>query len=255
MLEEPLLKLESISKSFGAVQALLDVDFELYPSEVLGLIGDNGAGKSTLIKVISGAHLADSGRIFFKGRQVSIRRPEDARSLGIETVYQDLSLFENSDIAQNLFAGREVTRRFCGMATLNKRRMHRESQKILDSVKIRIDSTHALVKGLSGGQRQSVAIGRAIAFSKEILILDEPTAALGVPEQMKVLQMVRDIRDEGYSIIIITHNLEHVFAVADRLHVLRQGKTAGKLKLSETSPEEVVKLITGADLVEKEHRD
>ena len=250
---EPLLELKQISKSFGAVRALKDVDLVLYPGEVLGLIGDNGAGKSTLIKVISGAHWPDSGKILFEGREVVFKKPDDARAVGIETVYQDLALFENSNIGENLFAGREPIRRIAGFPFLNKRQMHQESARILDSLKINISRTHALVKGLSGGQRQTVAIGRAVAFSKQVLVLDEPTAALGVPEQLKVLDLVREVREKGFSIIIITHNLEHAFAVADRFQVLRQGETVGVVRISETTPDDVVKLITGADVVERAH--
>jgi ABC-type sugar transport system ATPase subunit len=247
---EPLLRLEGIGKSYGAVTALDGIDLELYPSEVLALIGDNGAGKSTLVKIVAGAIPADRGRIFFEGREVRIQKPDDARALGIETVYQDLSLFENSSIAENIFAGREPVRRLLGLPILKKREMHREARRIVDDLHIPIHSTRALVRGLSGGQRQSVAIGRAVAFSRQVLILDEPTAALGVPEQRKVLALVRELRDKGFSIVLISHNLEQVFTVADRLHVLRQGRTAGVVRRDEATPDQIVKLITGLDQTE-----
>jgi ABC-type sugar transport system ATPase subunit len=241
-----LLELEGVTKSFGAVRALRGIDLTLRGGEVLALIGDNGAGKSTLIKVISGAIIPDGGRMLFEGREVHVRRPEDARALGIETVYQDLALFDNSDVAQNLFAGRELARRILGIPFLRNAEMHAESARILSTLKIHIRSTKALVKELSGGQRQTVAIGRAVAFSQRIVILDEPTAALGVPEQEKVLELIQQLRADGYSVVLISHNLDHIFRVSDRMHVLRQGETAGILNRSETSPEEVVQLITGA---------
>ncbi|PSC04900.1 ABC transporter ATP-binding protein [Alsobacter soli] len=241
-----LLELQGVTKNYGAVRALKGIDLTLRAGEVLALIGDNGAGKSTLIKVISGAIVPDGGRMLFEGREVHVRRPEDARALGIETVYQDLALFDNSDIAENLFAGREPVRHILGVPFLRRAEMHAESARILSTLKIHIRSTKALVKELSGGQRQTVAIGRAVAFSQRIVILDEPTAALGVPEQEKVLELVQQLRGGGYSVVLISHNLEHIFRVSDRMHVLRQGETAGVLSRSATTPEEVVQLITGA---------
>jgi len=246
---EPLIRTVGICKTYGAVRALDGIDFELYKGEVLALCGDNGAGKSTLIKALAGAIVPDSGEIHFEGRQIHLRRPDDARALGIETVYQDLALFDHSNIAENIFAGREVTRRVLGIPLLDKRRMHEESARILTSLKIQVHSTHALVQGLSGGQRQSVAIARAVAFTKRLVILDEPTAALGVPEQRKVLSLIADLRGQGYAIILISHNLEQVFEVADRIHVLRQGRTAGIVERSTSHPNDIVKLITGADSV------
>jgi len=241
-----LLRLEKITKNYGAVRALKGIDLTLNVGEVLALIGDNGAGKSTLIKVISGAIPADSGRILFAGQLVTIRKPDDARELGIETVYQDLALFENASIAENLYAGRELVNRVLGIPFLKMGEMHRRSADILSTLKIHIRSTKALVKELSGGQRQTVAIGRAVAFSQRVVILDEPTAALGVPEQEKVLELVRELRDRGFSVILISHNLDHIFLVSDRMHVLRQGQTVGVLRREETTPEGIVQLITGA---------
>ena len=244
-----LLKIEGVSKSFGAVRALSDVDFVLDDAEVLALVGDNGAGKSTLIKIISGALAPDGGRFWFEEREVQIRSPEDARRLGIETVYQDLSLFDNSNVAENIFAGRELVRRFAGIPLLRGRAMNERSRELLNSLNIKIQSTRYMVKGMSGGQRQSVAITRAVAFGRKIVILDEPTAALGVPEQQKVLSLIRDLKARGFSIILISHNLHHIFEISDRIHVLRQGRTAGIRQKNDTDPDDIVKLITGGDLI------
>jgi ABC-type sugar transport system ATPase subunit len=246
---EPLIRTVGIVKHYGAVRALDGIDFELRAGEVLALCGDNGAGKSTLIKALAGAMVPDAGEIWFEGRRVQFRRPEDARALGIETVYQDLALFDHSNIAENIFAGREIQRRSFGIWMLDKKKMHEESARILKALKIRVQSTHSLVEGLSGGQRQTVAIGRAVAFTKRLVILDEPTAALGVPEQRKVLSMIGELKEQGYAIILISHNLEQVFQVADRIHVLRQGRTAGVVDRSTANPDLVIKLITGADTI------
>jgi ABC-type sugar transport system ATPase subunit len=244
-----LLTLTNVSKSFGAVRALSDIVFELREAEVLALAGDNGAGKSTLIKIISGAQTADSGEFIFNGTPVSVRTPEDARALGIETVYQDLALFDNSDVAQNIFAGREITTPMAGVRFLRSAEMHKRAADLLKSLNIHIQSTRLDVKGMSGGQRQSVAIARAVAFGRKVVILDEPTAALGVPEQEKVLSLIKDLKARGFSIILISHNLHHIFEVCDRIHVLRQGKTAGVRAKEQTTPDEIVKLITGGDLI------
>jgi len=244
-----LIETEAIRKSYGAVRALDGVDFHLKEGEIVALVGDNGAGKSTLIKVISGAIQPDSGTIRFEGKPVRFERPEDARALGIETVYQDLALFDHSNIAENIFAGRETVRRIAGLPLLDKRRMHEQSADILARLKIHVQSTHLLVKGLSGGPRQTVAIGRAIAFGRKLVILDEPTAALGVQEQRKVLGLIGELKQSGYAMILISHNLEQVFAVADRIHVMRHGRTAGVVARSQTDATHVVKLITGADVV------
>ncbi len=244
-----LLRTEGIRKSYGAVKALDGVDFDLNEGETVALVGDNGAGKSTLIKVIAGAITPDSGTIHFEGKAVRFERPEDARAVGIETVYQDLALFDHSNIAENIFAGRELVRRVAGVPLLDKRAMHERSAQILARLKIRVHSTHLLVKGLSGGQRQTVAIGRAIAFGRKLVILDEPTAALGVQEQRKVLTLIGELKQQGYAMILISHNLEQVFEVADRIHVMRHGRTAGVVARAATDSTHVVKLITGADVV------
>ncbi len=244
-----LLKLTGITKSFGAVRALRGVDFELNECEVVALVGDNGAGKSTLVKAISGAQPGDEGAYWFDGTQRDVKTPEDALALGIETVYQDLALFDNSDVALNIFAGRELLRRFLGIPFLRSKAMHDEARDLLASLNIHIQSTRLPVKGMSGGQRQSVAIARAVAFGRKVVILDEPTAALGVPEQAKVLALIMELKNRGFSVILISHNLHHVFEVSDRIHVLRQGSTAGVRLTAGSTPDEIVRLITGGDLV------
>lgn len=244
-----LLKLTGVTKSFGAVRALTDVDFQLNEREVVALVGDNGAGKSTLVKVISGAQPGDEGSYWFDGSACSVKSPEDALALGIETVYQDLALFDNSDVAQNIFAGRESVRRVIGIPFLQAKAMHAKAEQLLASLHIHIQSTRLSVKGMSGGQRQSVAIARAVAFGRKVVILDEPTAALGVPEQAKVLSLIGELKNRGFSVILISHNLHHIFEVSDRIHVLRQGRTAGVRVTRESTPDEIVRLITGGDLV------
>jgi D-xylose transport system ATP-binding protein len=244
-----LLKLTGVTKSFGAVRALTNVDFELNECEVVALVGDNGAGKSTLIKAISGAQPSEEGGYWFDGAECSVKSPEDALALGIETVYQDLALFDHSDVAQNIFAGRETVSKVMGISFLQARTMHAKAKELLKSLNIHIHSTRLSVKGMSGGQRQSVAIARAVAFGRKVVILDEPTAALGVPEQAKVLSLIGELKLRGFSVILISHNLHQVFQVSDRIHVLRQGKTAGVRLTAEATPDEIVRLITGGDLV------
>lgn len=244
-----LLKLTGVTKSFGAVRALTNVDFELNECEVVALVGDNGAGKSTLIKVISGAQPSEVGGYWFDGAECSVKSPEDALALGIETVYQDLALFDHSDVAQNIFAGRETVSKVMGISFLQASTMHAKAKELLKSLNIHIHSTRLSVKGMSGGQRQSVAIARAVAFGRKVVILDEPTAALGVPEQAKVLSLIGELKLQGFSVILISHNLQQVFQVSDRIHVLRQGETAGVRLTAEATPDEIVRLITGGDLV------
>ena len=242
-----LLKLEGISKRFGAVQALRDVNFSLEEGEVMAIVGDNGAGKSTLIKIIAGAQSSDSGTYWFEGRRVTVKSPEDARALGIETVYQDLALFDSSNVAENIFAGRELVRSVFGIPFLRRREMHAQSSELLKSLRIHMHSTKLTVKSMSGGQRQSVAVARAAAFGRRVVILDEPTAALGVAEQQKVLALIADLKTRGFSVIVISHNLGHVFQVSDRISVMRQGTCIGVRNVSETTSDEIVKLITGSD--------
>ena len=240
----PILELRGISKKFGQVQALTAVDFSLLSGEVMALVGDNGAGKSTLIKVVAGAHQPDAGEVLIDGQAVQILNPRIAAALGIATVYQDLALVDQRSIAANLFLGREPTR---GL-TVDYRRMAAESEQVLSKLRIRVPSVHTPVGNLSGGQRQAVAIGRAMAQESRIIILDEPTAALGVEQQQFVLDLVRQLKAAGHAVILISHNLLHVFAVADRITVMRGGRNVGVKNRSETTTEEIVGMIVGARL-------
>ena len=240
-----ILELKGISKTFGHVQALRDVDFQLRDGEVMALVGDNGAGKSTLIKVISGAHQPTSGEIYLEGQRVQIPNPRAATDLGIATVYQDLALVDQRSVAANLFLGREPARGI----VVDRKRMIAEAEDVIAKLHIRIPSVHALVGSLSGGQRQAVAIGRTMAQNSRIIILDEPTAALGVEQQQFVLDLVRQLKAHGHSIIIISHNLHHVFSAADRITVLRGGRQVGVRVKADTNSDEIIKLITGAEML------
>jgi len=244
----PLLRCQSMSKRFGGVHALEKVGFELDRGEVLALVGDNGAGKSTLIKAISGVHPLDEGEIVFRGAPVSFANPRAARDAGIETIYQDLALADNLDVGANVFLGREPESRFLGLLPrIDRKAMRAAAQRVLDSLDIDIPAAKLQqpVRNLSGGQRQAVAIGRAIHWNAELLIMDEPTAALGVPEQRKVRELIGRLRASGVAIIFISHNLADIFAVADRILVLRRGLKAGERRPSETDSDEIVKLMVG----------
>ncbi len=242
----PYLACRGISKHFGAVQALTDVDLDLYLGEVVALVGDNGAGKSTLVKIISGTQTASSGTISVEGNEVSIRSPHDASAAGIETVYQDLALCDNLDVVANLFLGREELLSPLVGSPLSEPEMERRTIGVLQTLHIRIPSVRALVGTLSGGQRQSTAVGRAVLWGSKIVLLDEPTAALGVAQQREVLDLVRRLKDQGLGVLLISHNLQQVFDVTDRLVVLRLGRVAANVKRSEVSTEDVVAYITGA---------
>ena len=248
MQKEPLLKMKGIGKKFGSVQALYNVDFELYDNEILGLVGDNGAGKTTLIKIVSGAYSPDEGKIFLRGKQVNILDPRSAKTLGIETVYQDLALADKLNIAENIFLGKEHLKSFLGtpIKILDKKRMEAETLPTLRKLRIDIESPRAKVETLSGGQRQATAIAKSIFWKARIIIMDEPTAALGVAETMKVRQITLDLKKEGASVILISHNLEDLFSVADRVIVLRGGRRVGDRLIKQTTRDEIVKLmITG----------
>jgi D-xylose transport system ATP-binding protein len=238
----PVLALSGISKRFGAVQALTDASLEVYRGEVVALVGDNGAGKSTLIKVIAGVGPADSGEIRWEGRAVQINRPTDATRLGIATVYQDLALCDNIDVVGNLFLGRELTR----TGVLDEIAMEKQSRDLLASLAVRLPSVRVPVAGLSGGQRQSVAIARSLLGEPKVVLLDEPTAALGVAQTAEVLDLVDRLKGRGLGVILISHNLADVKAVADRVVVLRLGRNAGVYDPDRTSQEEIVQAITGA---------
>ncbi len=238
-----LVEMRGISKSFGHVQALKDVDFQVGYREVVGLLGDNGAGKSTLIKILTGVYPPDSGEIYFEGRKVRFTSPRDARDLGIETVYQDLALIELMGISRNFFLGREPVRRLGPFRFLDKRRIDEITERVMGEIGIRIRSPNEPVAILSGGERQSVAIGRAMHFGAKLLILDEPTSALSLKESQKVLDHVLEVKERGLSVIFITHNLYHVYSVADRFVILSHGRKVGDLRREETTQEEVAELI------------
>jgi simple sugar transport system ATP-binding protein len=246
----PLLSVRGASKRFGGVQALQKVSFDLHAGEVLALAGDNGAGKSTLIKCISGVHAPDEGEIFYKGRPVEMANPREARSLGIETIYQDLALADNLDVGANVFLGREPRIRRLGiLPAIDRRRMRQAAREVLHTLEIELPRGKLTqpVRTLSGGQRQAVAIGRAIYWQAEVLIMDEPTAALGVPEQRKVRELIMRLKQQNVGIVFISHNLVDIFAVADRILVLRRGVAAGERRTAETDHDEIVRLMIGAD--------
>jgi simple sugar transport system ATP-binding protein len=246
--ESPLLEALDIHKHFGHVVALRDARFALRPDEVHAIVGDNGAGKSTLIKIVSGVIQPDAGELRLEGRPVTIASPRDARELGIETVYQDLALADHLDAAENLFLGREKLRPapFSWLGFLDKKAMRRRAEEEMRRLKIGIHSVEQPVFNLSGGQRQAVAVARAIAWGTRIVIMDEPTAALGVRESAMVLELIGEVRSHGLAVIMISHNLPEVFAVADRITVMRLGRTIATLDRSETSVEAIVGMMTGA---------
>ncbi|MCP4404440.1 MAG: sugar ABC transporter ATP-binding protein [bacterium] len=244
---EPILEVRGITKKFGGLTAVDTVDMQVYPGEVLGLLGDNGAGKSTLIKMISGVYHPSDGQIFYQGKEVAIHNPMDALSMGIETIYQDLALAENLNVYANIFLGREKKKKFLKfLNVLDHDYMHDEAQTVLNQLDIEIPSLRNKIAMLSGGQRQAVAISRSIYWDAQLLIMDEPTAALGVAEQKKVLALVQTLKAQNVPVIIISHQMHDVFSVADRLVVMRRGKKAGERLVKETNPDEVVGLIVGS---------
>jgi D-xylose transport system ATP-binding protein len=237
----PLLELRDITKSFGSVQALTDVDLEVNAGEVMALVGDNGAGKSTLIKCIAGIHAADSGQILFEGKEVHIHGPKDAAKLGIEVVYQDLALCDNLDVVQNMYLGREVNK----FQVLNEAVMEFSTSETLRSLAVTtIRSVRQPVATLSGGQRQSVAVAKAVQWNSKLVILDEPTAALGVAQTEQVLALVRRLGEQGLGVVLISHNLHDVFETADRITVLRLGRDVGVFDRRTTTQQTVVEAIT-----------
>jgi simple sugar transport system ATP-binding protein len=241
----PRIEVTGIKKRFGSIDALRGVDLEVWPGEVVGLVGDNAAGKSTLTKIISGAYVPDAGRIVVDGVPVTFANPADARAARIEMVYQDLSLCDTIDVAGNLFLGREPTRRLLGWRLLDKRRMVAEAKRHLDALDIHIPNLQALVAQLSGGQRQTIAIGRAAAFDPKLLIMDEPTSALAVAEVDAVLRLIRRLAADGVSIILITHRLQDLFRVCDRIAVMYEGLKVAERRIDETDLEDLVGLIVG----------
>jgi ABC-type sugar transport system ATPase subunit len=243
-----MLEVKNITKRFGGLVAVNDMSMGVEAGEVVGLLGDNGAGKSTLIKIISGVYHADEGSVFFMDREVKITNPMDALALGIETIYQDLALAENLNVYANIFLGRERMKKLLGLFNvLDHDYMLTESRSVLDRLEIEIPSLRNKISMLSGGQRQAVAISRSLYWDAKFLIMDEPTAALGITEQKKVLDLVNRLKDQGIGIIIISHQLLDVFSVADRLVIMRRGVKVGERKTKETSHNEIVSLIVGAE--------
>ncbi len=242
----PLLELRGINKSFGAVHVLHDVDLVVNPGQVTALVGDNGAGKSTLIKGIAGIHPSDSGEIRFEGAPVNIHGPKDAARLGIEVVYQDLALADNLDVVQNMYLGRELTG---GARRLDETAMEAKARETLSSLSVTtIRSVRQTVAGLSGGQRQSVAVAKAVMWNSKVVILDEPTAALGVAQTQQVLALVKRLGEQGLAVILISHNLHDIFEVADSITVLRLGQNVAEYKRTETNQQQVVEAITAGTL-------
>ncbi|MEU0830332.1 ATP-binding cassette domain-containing protein [Streptomyces sp. NPDC005969] len=238
----PVLALRGVSKRFGAVQVLTDVELEVHAGEVVALVGDNGAGKSTLVKTIAGVHPIDDGVIEWEGSPVQVNKPQDAQRLGIATVYQDLALCDNIDVVGNLYLGRELRRR----GILDEVEMERRSRELLNTLSIRIPSVRIPIASLSGGQRQTVAIARSMLGEPKLVILDEPTAALGVEQTAQVLDLVERLRERGHAVILISHNMADVKAVADKVAVLRLGRNNGVFDVKSTSQEEIISAITGA---------
>jgi D-xylose transport system ATP-binding protein len=244
--KDPILELRGVSKSFGAVQALYQVDFHVAPGEVMALVGDNGAGKSTLIKCIAGIHPFDEGEILFDGAPVSIHGPKDAAKLGIEVVYQDLALCDNLDVVQNMFLGREE---LASLRRLDETLMEKRARDTLATLSVTtIRSVRQTVAGLSGGQRQSVAVAKAVMWNSKVVILDEPTAALGVAQTRQVLDLVKRLGEQGLAVVLISHNLHDIFEVADNITVLRLGQNVAEFKRTEVTQTQVVEAITAGAL-------
>jgi D-xylose transport system ATP-binding protein len=246
--ERHLLELKGVDKRFGAVQALNGVDFHADAGQVMALVGDNGAGKSTLIKCVAGIHPVDGGEILWDGKPVTIAGPKDAAALGIEVVYQDLALCDNLDVVQNMFLGRETRSTF---RRLDEAKMEKQTADVLKDLSVTtIGSVRQTVAGLSGGQRQSVAVAKAVLWNSKLVILDEPTAALGVAQTRQVLDLVKRLGEQGLAVVIVSHNMSDVFEVADYITVLRLGRNVAEFKRTETTQREVVEAITAGELHE-----
>lgn len=245
-----LVEMRDISKNFGGLRALNNVDLYLGKGEVLGLVGDNAAGKSTLMKILSGALQPDKGEIYLKGREVRYRSAKDARDIGIEMIYQDLALIRCLDVAANMFLGKELRRGLIGnffKIRIDKKRMSKETKSSLENLKIHIDSIKTDAGNLSGGQQQSISVARALHFNAKVLIMDEPTSALSIKESRKVLNLVRDFKEKGVSAIIVSHRIQDIFQVADRVMILRHGIKVEDCKITEITMDEVVKEIIGIE--------
>jgi len=252
---EPVLEARDIVKNFGRVRALRGASFTVYPQEVVALVGDNGAGKSTLVKTLVGVHPPDSGEILFDGKPVHVTTPHDARDLGIETVFQDLALAAEIDPAANMFLGREVVRGgiLGKFGFLDKREMRRRSDDAFRKLGVRIQDTSAPVANMSGGQRQGIAICRAVTWASKVVFMDEPTAALGVVQTRNVLDQIKRVREQGLSVVLISHNMPEVFEVADRIEVLRLGQRVARLRPRDVSMEDIVAAMTGASTFHEEN--
>ncbi|MBL4766690.1 MAG: sugar ABC transporter ATP-binding protein [Rhodobacteraceae bacterium] len=248
MEKEPILSVRNLTKKFGGLTAVDKVNLDIYPGEVVALLGDNGAGKSTLIKCVSGAHSHTSGTVMFQGEEVNFATPIEARDKGIETIYQDLALANNLDIAGNIFLGREKENHYFGglFRSLDDKFMRDCSVEALKTLHVEIPDPKAPIETLSGGQRQAVAIARAVYWEAKLMIMDEPTNNLGVPEQRKVLELIENLKNRGVPVVLISHNLPDVFAVADRLIIMHRGRKVTEKKISETNTEEVVQYMVGA---------
>jgi len=247
-MSEPVLSIRGMVKRFGGLTAVANVDLDIFPGEAVALLGDNGAGKSTLIKCVSGVHHADEGEMRFEGKPARFDKPIDARGVGIETIYQDLALANNLDVPANIFLGRELKNSYLGglIKTLDEKTMLREARAGLDALDIQFPTLTQPIESLSGGQRQAVAIARAIYWDARLMIMDEPTNNLGVPEQQKVLELIRKLRDSGVPVILITHTLPDVFAVADRIVVMHRGRKVTEKRAGETNTAELVQYMVGA---------
>lgn len=239
----PLLSLSGIRKSFGGLQALKDVSFDIRAGEIMALVGDNGAGKSTLIRIISGVERADEGMVTLRGAKAHVHSPNDARRLGIETLHQNLGLVDCFGVPENIFLGRELRARFLGIPYLRQAEMRRRTQVLLDELGIRLPALDRAVSTLSGGQRQSVAISRLLLSDVQLIIMDEPMAALGVDEGQKVLNLIGNLSRKGIAVLVISHNLEHVFGIANRIAVLKNGTLVGVVETRDTTREEVTHMI------------
>lgn len=242
----PILAAKEVSKSFGGVHALTNVSLDIFPGEVVALAGDNGAGKSTLIKAISGVFQYDHGDIFLDGKRIAFSTPQEARNHGIETIYQDLALADNLTIGDNIFLGREPMKKLFGfLPVIDRASMAKAAQETMHKLDFHVSRLNAPVSAFSGGQRQAVAIGRAMYWNARLVIMDEPTAALGVPEQRKVIALIQSLKAQGKGIIFISHNLGDIFEVADRIVVFRRGENAGERKPKETTGDEIVRMMVG----------
>jgi len=243
--QTPLLRLDNITRNFGAIEALRGVSFDISRGEVVALLGDNGAGKSTLVKIISGGLEATSGRMIFDGEERMFNSPAEAKAAGIETVYQDLSLCTNVDVVANFFMGREIVKRYFGIPVLQEKEMYDAVEKAITNAGTRIPSLRTNVEHLSGGQRQAIELNRFVHWGGKLVLLDEPFAALGVEQTRRGLEMIKRVAAQGIGVVVITHIMAQAFQVADRMVVIRQGKVAGDVRREDTSPDEVIRMITG----------